>query len=73
LFGRKAIHLVAGRFRRACIVVSRRPSSAFSEWLRHQRRCLRARGQRHCARGKSKSEFQKVAAFHGISLVGNLE
>jgi hypothetical protein len=30
---------------------------------------LSARGQRHRARGKSKSNFQKVAAFHDISLV----
>jgi hypothetical protein len=30
---------------------------------------LGARGQRRRARGKSKGEFQKVAAFHDISLV----
>jgi hypothetical protein len=30
---------------------------------------LSARGERHRARGKSKGEFQKVAAFHDISLV----
>ena len=44
-----------------------RPSAA--ERLRHQRRGLRARGQRRRARGKSKGEFQKMAAFHDISLV----
>jgi hypothetical protein len=36
--------------------------------MRRQRCCLRARSQRRGARGKSKGEFQKVAAFHDISL-----
>ena len=34
---------------------------------RHQRRSLRARGECHAARGKSKGELQKVSAFHDIS------
>ena len=34
---------------------------------RHQRRSLRARCKCDPARGKSKGEFQKVAAFHHIS------
>ena len=37
------------------------------ERRRHQRRSLRARRKRDTARGKSKGEFQKVAAFHHIS------
>ena len=38
-----------------------------SERRRHQRSGLRARGKRDATGGKSKSEFQKVAAFHHIS------
>jgi hypothetical protein len=37
------------------------------ERRRHQRRGLRTRGKRDTARGKSKGEFQKVAALHHIS------
>ena len=37
------------------------------ERRRHQRRGLSARCKRDAARGKSKGEFQKVAAFHHIS------
>ena len=37
------------------------------ERRRHQRRGLRARCKRNAARGKSKGEFQKMAAFHQIS------
>jgi hypothetical protein len=36
--------------------------------MRRKRRGLRARGHRGSARGKSKGEFQKVAAFHDVSL-----
>jgi hypothetical protein len=39
------------------------------ERRRHQRRGLRARCKRDTARGKSKGEFQKVAAFHHIFLL----
>jgi len=38
-----------------------------SERRRHQRSGLRARGECNATGGKSKSEFQKVAAFHHIS------
>ena len=38
------------------------------EPMRRQWRSLRAGNQRGRARGKSKSEFQKMAAFHDISL-----
>jgi hypothetical protein len=40
--------------------------------LRRNRRqwcSLRARSKRACARNKSKGEFQKVTAFHDISLL----
>jgi len=36
--------------------------------MRRQWCCLRACGQRGRAGGKSKSDFQKMAAFHDISL-----
>ena len=70
LFGRKAIDLVAGRDRRLRLGVSGR-LAVFGKRLRREGcgLCLGARGQRRRARGKSKSEFQKVAAFHDISLV----
>ena len=42
-------------------------SGIVGERRRHQRRGLRARCKRDTARGKSKGEFQKVAAFHHIS------
>jgi hypothetical protein len=36
--------------------------------MRQQRRGPCARGQRGSGRGKSKGQFQKMAAFHDISL-----
>jgi hypothetical protein len=71
LFGRKTIRLVAGRNRRARLGVSGRRPAVCGERLRCEG-CglgLSARGERRRARGKSKGEFQKVAAFHDISLV----
>jgi hypothetical protein len=61
-FGREAIHFVAGRDRRAGLIVTGQFSRF--ERLRRKRCGLRARGQRCSARGKSKGNFQKVAAFH---------
>jgi len=72
LLGRKTIHLVAGRDRRARIGVSGRQPAVCSERLWREGCCLSTPSQRHRARGKSKSEFQKVAAFHDISLVAAL-
>ena len=46
----------------------RRQPFIFRKRLRRKRRGLRARSQRGGAGGKSKGEFQKVAAFHDISL-----
>ena len=70
LLGRKTIDLVVARDRRLRITISRRRPS-IGKWLRREGRglCLNARGQRRCASGKSKCEFQKMAAFHDISLV----
>jgi len=42
-------------------------SGVVGERCRHQRRGLRARCKRDTASGKSKGEFQKVAALHHIS------
>jgi hypothetical protein len=36
------------------------------QWLRHQRRGLRAGGKRGHAHSGSNGEFQKMAAFHDI-------
>ena len=43
--------------------------SVFEQRMRRQRRCLHARGQCCGASGKSKGDFQKMAAFHDISLL----
>ncbi len=51
------------------IGISRRQPPVVLKRLRQQRRGLRARRQRNSARGKSNGEFQKVAAFHDISLL----
>ena len=61
-FRREAIDLLA----RSDGGLGIRTSGQF-ERRRHQRRGLRARCKRDAARGKSKGEFQKVAAFHDIS------
>jgi hypothetical protein len=46
--------------------IPRRQPAAFSKRVRRKWRCLRSRGQRDSARGKSSGKFQKVAAFHDI-------
>jgi hypothetical protein len=66
LFGLQAFHFVAGYNGGTGIPVRRR--QAFRERLRQKRRSLGARGHRRSACGKSKGEFQKMAAFHDISL-----
>ena len=63
----EAVHLVLGSNGGTGIVSGRQPS-VFCERMRRKRRGLRTRGQRRSARGKSKGKFQKMAAFHGISL-----
>ena len=64
-FGRQAIDLVSGGD--GGMRIARRQPSVSVKRLRHQRSGLRARSQRRGARGQSNGEFQKVAAFHGIS------
>jgi hypothetical protein len=66
LFGRKAIDLLTGDDGGMGVFSSRR--LVIAERLRHQGGGLRAGGQGRCARGKSNGEFQKMAAFHDISL-----
>src|SRR6266704_6572716 len=68
LFGLQMFHLVPGGDSRTGILVRRRQRSAFCERMRHKRCCPRTRGQCGGARGKSKGQFQKVAAFHDIFL-----
>jgi hypothetical protein len=67
-FGLEAVDILLGGDRRAGLCIRRRQSSVFCERMRRQRRCLRARSQSRGAGGESKGEFQKVAAFHDISL-----
>ena len=69
LLGRETIHLVSAGDGGMRIGISGRPKAVISERLRQQRRGLRAGGQRSRARGKSKGEFQKMAAFHDVSLL----
>ena len=65
-FRREAIDLLARCDGRLGIGIDRK-FGVVGERRRHQRRGLRARCKRDAARGKSKGEFQKVAAFHHIS------
>ena len=65
-FRREAIDLLARRDGGLGIRIDGQ-SGVIRERRRHQRRGLRARCKRDAARGKSKGEFQKVAAFHHIS------
>jgi hypothetical protein len=60
--------LVAGGDSGTSILVPRRQPPVFCERMRRKRSGLRARGQRRSARGSSNGEFQKVTAFHSISL-----
>ena len=68
-FRREAIDLLAGCDGRLGIGIDGQ-LAVVGERRRHQRRGLRARRERNASRGKSKGEFQKVAAFHHISSSG---
>ena len=72
LFGLEAVHLVAGGDGGTDVRAAGRQLLAF-QWMWHQRRGLRAGGKRRRARGNSHSDFQKVAAFHDISLWQRVE
>ena len=65
-FRREAIDLLARCDGRLGIGIDRE-FGVVGERRRHQRRGLRAHCKRDAARGKSKDEFQKVAALHHIS------
>jgi hypothetical protein len=64
---RKTIGFLLGGHGRTGVLIRRRQPAAFFKRMRRKRCGLRSRGQRGGARGKSKSEFQKVTAFHDIS------
>jgi hypothetical protein len=66
LFWLELIDIVLGDDRGICTFNARRREALFRS-NRRQRRGLRARSKRGSARGYSKGEFQKVAAFHDIS------
>jgi hypothetical protein len=72
LFGLEAIYLALRRNRGTGLLPSRWQSSVCKPLWR-QRCGLRAGSQGRGAGGKSNGEFQKVAAFHDISLVENGE
>ena len=63
----EAIDLVARCHGGMGIFAGGRQSSALGKRLRRKRGGLRARSQGGRSGGKSKGEFQKVAAFHDIS------
>jgi hypothetical protein len=64
--GRELLDLLTGRDGGLDILVGGE-LGVVSDRRRHQRSGLRARGKRDATGGKSKGEFQKVAAFHHIS------
>ena len=68
----EAVHLIAGDHSGTGLLIRRR-QSAFRERMRRKRRGVRARGKRCGARNKSKAEFQKMAAFHDVSLLVHSE
>jgi hypothetical protein len=65
-FGLEAASFFGGGDRGMCI--RRRQPATVIKRLRRQRRGLDAGGKRGGSGGKSKGDFQKVAAFHDISL-----
>jgi hypothetical protein len=69
LLGREAIYFVFACHGGVSIGIAGRRKSVVFRQMRRQRRGLRARGERSRARGKSKGEFQKMAAFHDVCLL----
>jgi hypothetical protein len=65
-FRRELVNLLTGRDGGLDVLVGGK-LGVVGERRRHQRGGLRARGKRDATGGKSKGEFQKVAAFHHIS------
>jgi len=68
LLGLQMFHLVAVGDSGTGILLRWRQRLVVCERMRHKRCCPCACGQHRRARSKSKSEFQKVAAFHRIIL-----
>jgi hypothetical protein len=68
LLGLQMVHLVAASDSGTGILVRWRQRSVLAERMRHKRCCPCARGECGSASGKSKGEFQKMAAFHDIFL-----
>jgi hypothetical protein len=67
-FGLEAVNLrCAGNGGMGILIRGRQPS-VFRERIGRKRRGLGAGSKCCSARGKSKGEFQKVAAFHDVSL-----
>jgi hypothetical protein len=67
LFGLEAVDLVFGGDGGTGIFIRRQPF-IFCKRMQRKRRGLRARGEHSGSGRKSSGEFQKVAAFHDISL-----
>jgi len=67
LFRFHAVHLVSGDNGEMGILVPKRHPLIFGKRLWGKGYGVRACGQRGGARGYSKGEFQKVAAFHDVS------
>jgi hypothetical protein len=68
LFGLEVFNLSLRCHGRSNVLSAVRQPSICRERRHHQRRSLRGRGQRGGSGGKSDGEFQKVPAFHDISL-----
>lgn len=65
----ETVHLVLGS-NGGTGIVSGRQASVVLKRMRRKRRGMRARGKRGRTRGNSNGDFQEVAAFHFISLLG---
>jgi hypothetical protein len=68
LFRLEAVHLIGSDVSMTDVPFGQR-QSALRERMRRKRCGLRTRSQGYCTRNKSKAEFQKVSAFHDISLL----
>jgi hypothetical protein len=69
LFGLEVLDLCLRRDRSASIVIGGRQFLRFGQRLRRDRRGPRGSRQRGRSGGKSNREFQKMTAFHDISLL----
>jgi len=67
LFGLEAVDFVRAGYGRTQFFIHGRRSLVSFERLRRQRRSIRARSKHGCA-GGGEGDFEKVTAFHDISL-----